>query len=162
MIPIGKIVILSFSNSEEHILHEIMQIIRMQPEFQIRDMVLNDEILDFGKLIINPLKRNAEKNGQEIKLTLYEFEILYLLARNPGWVFSKAQIYGQIWKEPYYQAYDSVMHIIYNLRSKIEDDRKRPSYILTVRGFGYKFNPAYYNVGEEALGRETVLSELWV
>lgn len=49
MIPIGKIVILSFSNSEEHILHEIMQIIRMQPEFQIRDMVLNDEILDFGK-----------------------------------------------------------------------------------------------------------------
>ena len=71
MIPIGKIVILSFSNSEEHILHEIMQIIRMQPEFQIRDMVLNDEILDFGKLIINPLKRNAEKNGQEIKLTLY-------------------------------------------------------------------------------------------
>ena len=119
MIPIGKIVILSFSNSEEHILHEIMQIIRMQPEFQIWDMVLNDEILDFGKLI-----------------------------------------YGQIWKEPYYQAYDSVMHIIYNLRSKIEDDRKRPSYILTVRGFGYKFNPAYYNVGEEALGRETVLSEL--
>ena len=109
MIPIGKIVILSFSNSEEHILHEIMQIIRMQPEFQIRDMVLNDEILDFGKLIINPLKRNAEKNGQEIKLTIYEFEILYLLAKNPSWVLSKAQIYGQIWKEPYYQAYDSVI-----------------------------------------------------
>ena len=99
-----------------------MQIIRMQPEFQIRDMVLNDEILDFGKLIINPLKRNAQKNGQEIKLTLYEFEILYLLAKNPGWVFSKAQI-------------------IYNMRSKMEDDRKRPFYILTVRGFGYKFNP---------------------
>ena len=63
------------------------------------------------------------------------------LQKNPGWVFSKAQIYGQIWKEPYYQAYDSVMHIIYNLRSKMEDDRKRPFYILTVRGFGYKFNP---------------------
>ena len=143
----GKIVILSFENSEEHILQEIMQIIKMQPEFQIRDMVLNDEILDFRELKINPLKRNVEKNGHEIRLTLYEFDILYLLAKNPGWVFSKAQIYSQIWKEPYYQAYDSVMHIIYNLRSKIEDDRRHPSYILTVRGFGYKFNSAYHNTG---------------
>lgn len=65
MIPIGKIVILFFSNSEEHILHEIMQIIRMQPEFQIRDMVLNDEILDFGKLIINPLKCREKWSGNK-------------------------------------------------------------------------------------------------
>lgn len=139
--------ILSFSNSEEHVLQEIMQIVRMQPDFQIRDMVLNDEILDFGELKINPLKRNVEKNGREIQLTLYEFDILCLLAKNPGWVFSKEQIYNQVWKEPYYRAYDSVMHIIYNLRSKIEDDRKHPSYILTVRGFGYKFNQAYHNTG---------------
>lgn len=124
-----------------------MQIVRMQPDFQIRDMVLNDEILDFGELKINPLKRNVEKNGREIQLTLYEFDILCLLAKNPGWVFSKEQIYNQVWKEPYYRAYDSVMHIIYNLRSKIEDDRKHPSYILTVRGFGYKFNQAYRNTG---------------
>lgn len=139
--------ILSFSNSEEHVLQEIMQIVRMQPDFQIRDMVLNDEILDFGELKINPLKRNVEKNGREIQLTLYEFDTLCLLAKNPGWVFSKEQIYNQVWKEPYYRAYDSVMHIIYNLRSKIEDDRKHPSYILTVRGFGYKFNQAYRNTG---------------
>ena len=42
-------------------------------------------------------------------------------------------------------AYDSVMHIIYNLRSKIEHDRKRPSCILIVRGYGYKLNPAYWD-----------------
>lgn len=137
--------ILSFSDSEEHVLQKIMQIVKMQPDFQIRDMVLNDEILDFGELKINPQKRNVEKNGREIQLTLYEFDILCLLAKNPGWVFSKEQIYNQVWKEPYYRAYDSVMHIIYNLRSKIEDDRKHPSYILTVRGFGYKFNQAYSN-----------------
>lgn len=122
-----------------------MQIIRMQSDFQIRDMVLNDEILDFGELKINPLKRSVAKSGREIQLTLYEFDILCLLAKNPGWVFSKEQIYNQVWKEPYYRVYDSVMHIIYNLRSKIEDDRKHPSYILTVRGFGYKFNQAYRN-----------------
>ena len=137
--------ILSFSDSEEHVLQKIMQIVKMQPDFQIRDMVLNDEILDFGELKINPQKRNVEKNGREIQLTLYEFDILCLLAKNPGWVFSKEQIYNQVWKEPYYRAYDSVMHIIYNLRSKIEDDRKHPSYILTVKGFGYKFNQAYSN-----------------
>ena len=137
--------ILSFSDSEEHVLQKIMKIVKMQPDFQIWDMVLNDEILDFGELKINPQKRNVEKNGREIQLTLYEFDILCLLAKNPGWVFSKEQIYNQVWKEPYYRAYDSVMHIIYNLRSKIEDDRKHPSYILTVRGFGYKFNQAYSN-----------------
>lgn len=124
-------------------MQEILRIVRDQPDFQIRDMILNDEILDFGGLKINPLKRNVEKKGKEIQLTLYEFDVFYLLTKNPRWVFSKAQIYSQIWKEPYYQAYDSVMHIIYNLRSKIEDDRKHPSYILTVRGFGYKFNEAW-------------------
>lgn len=64
-----------------------MQIISRQPDFQIRDMVLNDEIIDFGELKINPLKRNVEKNDREIHLPLYTFDVLYLLAKKPGWVF---------------------------------------------------------------------------
>lgn len=67
---------------------------RWQWYYENRDKVLNDEILDFGELKINPLKRNVEKNGREIQLTLYEFDILCLLAKNPGWVFSKEQISG--------------------------------------------------------------------
>lgn len=138
--------VLSFSNSEEYVLQEILKIVRMQPDYQVRDMVLNDEIIDYGELKINPLQRKVEKNGKEIKLTTYEFETLYLLAKNPGMVFSKGQIYKQIWKEPYYLAEENVTHIISHLRRKIETDRKYPVYILTIRGVGYKFNSSYHNV----------------
>lgn len=140
-------VILSLFNSEKHILQEIMQISKKYPNFQIRDKFLHDEILDYGELKINLLKRNAEKNGQEIELTMYEFDTLYLLAKHPGWVFSRENIYKLIWKEPYNFAECSVIHTISNLRKKIETDRKHPTYILTIRGVGYKFNQAYHNVG---------------
>lgn len=58
--------ILSFDNSGEHVFQKILRIVRDQPDFQIRDMILNDEILDFGGLKINPLKRNVEKKGNTI------------------------------------------------------------------------------------------------
>ena len=70
----------------------------------------------------------------------YEFEILYLLAKNPGRIFSKEQIYTQVWKEPYYGAEDNVMGIIRRIRKKIEPDSAKPRYILNVWGMGYKFN----------------------
>ena len=56
--------ILSFNNSEEHAFQEIMQIISKQSDFQIRDMVMKDEILDFGELKRNPMKRTVVKNGK--------------------------------------------------------------------------------------------------
>lgn len=73
-------------------------------------------------------------------MTNYEFEILYLLAKNPGRIFSKEQIYAQVWKEPYYGAEDNVMGIIRRIRKKIEPDSAKPRYILNVWGMGYKFN----------------------
>ena len=78
--------------------------------------------------------------GKSIELTNYEFEILYLLARHPGQVFSKEQIYNQVWKEPYYRAEDNVMSLIRRIRKKIEPDPSKPIYVLTVWGIGYKFN----------------------
>ena len=77
---------------------------------------------------------------QLVQLTNYEFEILYLLAKNPGRIFSKEQIYTQVWKEPYYGAEDNVMGIIRRIRKKIEPDSAKPRYILNVWGMGYKFN----------------------
>ena len=56
--------ILSFNNSEEHAFQEIMQIISKQSDFQIRDMVMKDEILDFGESKRNPMKRTVVKNGK--------------------------------------------------------------------------------------------------
>ncbi|MFQ9239399.1 MAG: helix-turn-helix domain-containing protein, partial [Roseburia sp.] len=76
----------------------------------------------------------------EIDLTFTEFEILHLLARNPGRVFSKEQIYNSVWKEPYFGDYNIVMSHIRNIREKIEDNLHKPVYIQTVWGVGYKFN----------------------
>lgn len=79
-------------------------------------------------------------DGLEIDLTFTEFEILHLLARNPGRVFSKEQIYNSVWKEPYFGDYNIVMSHIRNIREKIEDNPSKPIYIQTVWGVGYKFN----------------------
>lgn len=73
-------------------------------------------------------------------MTFTEFEILHLLARNPGRVFSKEQIYNSVWKEPYFSDYNIVMSHIRNIREKIVDNLHKPVYIQTVWGVGYKFN----------------------
>ena len=68
-------------------------------------------------------------DGLEIDLTFTEFEILHLLARNPGRVFSKEQIYNSVWKEPYFGDYNIVMSHIRNIRENIEDNSSKPIYI---------------------------------
>ena len=96
--------------------------------------------LRFDGLEIDVAKRLVRKQKQEIDLTFTEFEILHLLARNPGRVFSKEQIYNSVWKEPYFGDYNIVMSHICNIREKIEDNPRKPVYIQTVWGVGYKFN----------------------
>ena len=103
---------------------------------------LADAILQYDGIEINPKYRVVEVGGESIELTNYEFGILYLLARHPGQVFSKEQIYNQVWKEPYYRAEDNVMSLIRRIRKKIEPNPSKPIYILTVWGIGYKFNNA--------------------
>lgn len=80
------------------------------------------------------------RNEDEITLTYTEFEILQLLASNPGTVFSKEQIYDIVWKELYSGDYNIVMSHVRNIREKIEDNPSKPVYIQTVWGVGYRFN----------------------
>lgn len=99
-------------------------------------------LLEYRDIIIDPKYRTVKVESGNIELTNYEFDILYLLAKSPGQVFSKEQIYNQVWKEPYYRAEDNVMSLIRRIRKKIEPDPRKPMYILTVWGLGYKFNSA--------------------
>ena len=89
---------------------------------------------------ISPDRREVTRNNRKIKLTFTEFEILNLLAQNPGKVFSKEQIYNIVWKEPYSGDYNIVMSHIRNIREKIEDNPSKAAYIQTVWGVGYCFN----------------------
>lgn len=71
---------------------------------------------------------------------MYDFQILYLLAKHPGQIFSKKQIYEQVWDTPCCSAENNVVSLMHRLRKKTEPDSASPIYILTVWGIGYKFN----------------------
>ncbi|WP_334074293.1 MULTISPECIES: response regulator transcription factor [Paenibacillus] len=84
----------------------------------------------------------VRRNGEEIKLTAKEAEILGLFLRNPNRVFTKAQIYGFIWNDDYLGD-DNVINVhIRRLREKIEQDPSDPKYLQTLWGIGYKWTVA--------------------
>lgn len=87
---------------------------------------------------IDPLGRTVSKDGQPIALTPTEYEILLLLASNPGRVFSSEEIFERVWQERYFQSNNTVMVHIRRLRGKVEDDPSHPTLIKTVWGVGYK------------------------
>ncbi len=94
----------------------------------------------FGNLKIEPNKRKVILNNKEIKLTAKEFDLLFLLASNPGKIYSREQLLNLVWGYQY-QGYDHTVNSHINrLRSKIEIDLSKPNYILTSWGVGYKFN----------------------
>ncbi|NBI87217.1 DNA-binding response regulator [Lachnospiraceae bacterium] len=97
-------------------------------------------MIQAGALKMDVTQRTTLINDIEIRLSNIEFEILYLLASNPGRVFSKEQIYDIVWQEPYSGDYNIVMSHIHHIREKIEDNPGKPLYIQTVWGIGYRFN----------------------
>ncbi len=80
----------------------------------------------------------VEKDGIPVELTAKEYSILELLLRNPRRVLPKAQLYAAVWGEAYLGDENAVNVHISRLRSKVEDDPKKPRCICTVWGIGYK------------------------
>ncbi|MBG9510820.1 DeoR family transcriptional regulator [Bacillus thuringiensis] len=98
----------------------------------------NKNMLEVGDLTGNTSTRQVWIRGKEVRLTPKEFDILALLTRNKGMVLSIQKIYEAVWKEAFYQSDNTVMVHITKIRDKIEEDSKRPIYIKTVWGVGYK------------------------
>ena len=131
--------ILTFEDSEEEILNHIISCVNTGARaFQVIENAKTN--LSYGDIVILLDKRELFRKQEKIDLSFIEFEILHLLVRSPGRVFSKEQIYDIIWNEPYSGDYNVVMRHICNIREKIEDDPGQPMYIQTVRGVGYRFN----------------------
>ena len=79
------------------------------------------------------------RRDEEIDLTETEYRILRLLVENRGVIFSLQNLYESVWNEPYFASSgNTVMVHIRRLREKIEDDPRRPEYIKTVWGKGYR------------------------
>lgn len=98
------------------------------------------DILNFKGMMIDNINRIVMVNGRLIELTGKEFDLLLFLASNKGKIFTKKQIYMQVWEEKYAFDDSNIMSFISKLRKKIEPDPEHPFYILTVRGVGYRFN----------------------
>ena len=101
----------------------------------------NENIIKIRNLEINISQHRAVINGNVLRLTPTEFDILYLLMKNKGRVFSIEQIYNLIWDEPYIKSSsNTVMVHIRKLRKKLEDDSGNPQYLKTEWGVGYKID----------------------
>ena len=91
-------------------------------------------------MVIDKLNRTVTVKDIPVLLTGKEFDLLLFLASNKGRVFTKKQIYSQVWEEEYAFDDSNIMSFISKLRKKIEPDPDHPFYILTVRVGGYRFN----------------------
>ena len=95
-------------------------------------------IISSGGLSLNQDTKEVLVDGEGIKLTATEFGILELLLKNQGRVFSIDEIYEKVWKEPSYNAENTVAVHIRRIREKIEINPKEPKYLKVVWGIGYK------------------------
>lgn len=91
-----------------------------------------------GGLMIDDNKKEVTVDGEAVRLTRIEYNILLFLLRNKGKVFSIEQIYEKIWKEDAYCADNTVTVHIRHIREKIEIDPKNPKYLKVMWGIGYK------------------------
>ncbi|WP_035710566.1 response regulator transcription factor [Salibacterium aidingense] len=99
----------------------------------------SDNILIAGDLEIDMDSYTLKRKGEVLHLFAKEMQLLLLLAQSPNQVFSTEQLYDKVWGTDRFGDLKTVSVHISNLRKKIERDPSRPSYIKTVRGFGYKF-----------------------
>lgn len=95
-------------------------------------------VIEIEDLTINTENHEIKVDGKDVKLTPREFDILELLARNRGIVFSIERIYDLVWKEEFIQSDNTVMVHIRKIREKVEENPRKPKYIKTVWGVGYK------------------------
>ena len=92
-----------------------------------------------GELSYHPANMKLLRNGQDIPLSTKEHALLRKLMENKGRAFTKEELYEQAWGDAEVDE-NAIMVYISRLRGKIEDDPKKPKYILTVWGSGYKFS----------------------
>ncbi|KAF0158689.1 MAG: Phosphate regulon transcriptional regulatory protein PhoB (SphR) [Syntrophaceae bacterium] len=97
------------------------------------------ETFEFGGLAINYASCSVTVEGRPVKLSPTELKLLFFLSRNPGRVYSRDQILDHVWGDDTFITDRAVDVHIRRLRSQIEKDMENPHYIVTVRGFGYKF-----------------------
>ena len=131
----GKFVILSFSDGEEKALEKLISTLSAISDFST--LAASEDVpLLRNSLEIHPRHQLVRLFGMPVKLTPMEFDILLLLARRPGQVFSARQIYEAVATDSFDASWTGISSMVYKLRRKLG-----VHIIETVRGHGYRFTP---------------------
>jgi DNA-binding response OmpR family regulator len=99
----------------------------------------NQNIIEAGDLVIDLARRKVERDGEQIKLTPTEYKLLQVLAQQAGKVIPHTDLLSKVWGPEYRDDTDYLWVYIRYLRQKLEKDPSNPRYIVSVPGFGYKF-----------------------
>ncbi|MCI8401790.1 MAG: response regulator transcription factor [Lachnospiraceae bacterium] len=109
---------------------------------RLRYLKASCPVLHIGDLTVDPERCQVKKKDKTVELTAREFEILRYLAENCGRVISRERLYEAVWGEDSLGCDNTVMVHIRHLREKLEEDPAAPTYLVTMKGLGYKLvNP---------------------
>lgn len=99
---------------------------------------VSNELIEVNGLTIDKKQHTCTLYDKEIELTPIEFDILLYLAVNKGKVISSEKLFENVWKEKYFDSNNTIMVHIRRIREKLNEDTKKPKFIKTVWGVGYK------------------------
>ncbi len=117
----------------EEVLARVQASLRRSGKYEIPKKVLTHQNLN-----LYPQSRTVTVNGQELILTVHEYDILYLLMNNPHKVYSRETLYELVWHGGYYGENNTVNVHVSNLRKKLKEIDPAAEYIQTVYGIGFK------------------------
>ena len=120
---------------------QLRRFYRFNPKVNIQGAnEVEGNIITIEDLVINFDTHEVSIDGKVVKLTPTEFDILALLAKNRGKVFSIANIYESVWNQEFMESDNTVMVHIRKIREKTEENARKPRFIKTVWGVGYKID----------------------
>ena len=130
-----EIIVIRAVNPDENVFQTIMDALHGKP---VQMIETTSSMLSFGDVRIYPAYHRVLKAREEIHLNHDEYFMLYCLAKSPGRVFTRDQLYAAAWDTEQHLGSNTAENMICRLRRKLEPDLRHPQYIKTVIGTGYK------------------------
>ena len=142
-----RILMLEIGESDRDILQELFGLLSAQTDLQVVELpqrvnslnIVDSQVLAFSDLEIRIREQTVYKDGILIPMSHYEFFTLCYLAKHPGWVFTKQQIYEAVWGDLTGDGMTAVTNIVSQIRKKLNPDDPKHGFIQTVVNSGYKF-----------------------
>lgn len=121
------------------VISRVQSLLRRVEKYSVNSKANEERIIEIGDLKLDMEGCELCKSGKVKELTSYEYKILSMFMKTPSRVYTKAQIYETAWGEGYLGDENIIMVYISKIREKIEDNPKKPKYLKTIRGLGYRF-----------------------